>query len=62
VSDELVQISCDGCPRIFLSADALATLCAIKGPCPECGGRFTLDKVLRAGDPLRDAAPAQALS
>jgi rRNA maturation endonuclease Nob1 len=36
------QIECDGCGRSFKTDDAVGMLAAIKGPCPSCGGTFTL--------------------
>lgn len=35
-------IACDDCGRSFATADGAAMLAAIKGPCPDCGGRFQL--------------------
>jgi hypothetical protein len=35
-------IACDGCKRCFATADGPGMLVSIKGPCPDCGGRFEL--------------------
>lgn len=35
-------ISCDGCGRSFVTLDGPGMIAAIKGPCPDCGGRFGL--------------------
>ena len=35
-------ILCDGCGRCFATEDGPAMIAAIKGPCPNCGGRFQL--------------------
>jgi hypothetical protein len=39
---QLDVIACDGCGRCFATADGPAMLTSIKGPCPDCGGRFEL--------------------
>jgi hypothetical protein len=35
-------IACDGCGRCFATGDGPGMLAVIKGPCPDCGGRFKL--------------------
>jgi rRNA maturation endonuclease Nob1 len=35
-------IACDGCGRHFATTDGPGMIAAIKGPCPDCGGRFKL--------------------
>lgn len=35
-------IVCDGCGRRFATGDGPGMIAAIKGPCPDCGGRFQL--------------------
>jgi rRNA maturation endonuclease Nob1 len=35
-------IACDGCKRCFETADGPGMLTSLKGPCPDCGGRFEL--------------------
>jgi hypothetical protein len=40
--DRLDLISCDGCGRSFTALDGPGMIAAIKGPCPDCGGRFQL--------------------
>jgi hypothetical protein len=35
-------IACDGCGRHFATTDGPGMIAAIKGPCPDCGGRFEL--------------------
>jgi hypothetical protein len=35
-------IACDACGRSFATQDGAGMLAAIKGPCPDCGGRFRL--------------------
>lgn len=35
-------IACDGCGRCFATADGPGMLTSIKGPCPDCGGRFEM--------------------
>jgi hypothetical protein len=35
-------IACDACGRNFATQDGLGMLAVIKGPCPDCGGRFQL--------------------
>lgn len=39
---ELEVIACGGCGRSFATDDGPAMIAAIKGPCPDCGGRFLL--------------------
>jgi len=39
----LELISCDGCGRRFTTDDGPGMIALIKGPCPDCGGRFRLD-------------------
>lgn len=41
-TDRLDLISCDGCGRSFLALDGPGMIAAIKGSCPDCGGRFKL--------------------
>jgi len=36
------MIVCDGCSRSVVTNNGRAMISAIKGPCPSCGGRFTL--------------------
>jgi hypothetical protein len=35
-------IACDGCGRRFATDDGPGMIAAIKGPCPDCGGRFEM--------------------
>lgn len=42
--DALDRVTCDGCSRSVLTFDGKALLAAIKGPCPDCGGRFELEQ------------------
>lgn len=35
-------IACDACGRHFATTDGPGMIAAIKGPCPDCGGRFKL--------------------
>jgi len=42
-SQPLELISCDGCGRRFTTDDGPGMIALIKGPCPDCGGRFRLD-------------------
>jgi hypothetical protein len=35
-------IACQGCGRCFATDDGPGMIAAIKGPCPDCGGRFRL--------------------
>ena len=35
-------IACDDCGRHFATTDGPGMIAAIKGPCPDCGGRFEL--------------------
>ena len=35
-------IACDGCGRSFATEDGPGMIAVIKGPCPDCGGRFRL--------------------
>jgi hypothetical protein len=35
-------IACDGCGRRFATDDGAGMIAVIKGPCPDCGGRFML--------------------
>ncbi len=35
-------IACDGCGRCFTTLDGPGMIAAIKGACPDCGGRFEL--------------------
>jgi rRNA maturation endonuclease Nob1 len=35
-------IACDGCGRRFTTDDGPGMIASIKGPCPDCGGRFQL--------------------
>jgi DNA-directed RNA polymerase subunit RPC12/RpoP len=35
-------IACDGCGRRFATDDGAGMIAAIKGPCPDCGGRFLM--------------------
>jgi hypothetical protein len=35
-------IACGGCGRRFATDDGPGMIAAIKGPCPDCGGRFQL--------------------
>jgi hypothetical protein len=35
-------IACNGCGRHFATTDGPGMIAAIKGPCPDCGGRFEL--------------------
>jgi rRNA maturation endonuclease Nob1 len=37
-------VVCDGCGRSFTTSDGAAMLAAIKGACPDCGGRFVLKR------------------
>ncbi len=39
---KLDLIACDGCGRRFATGDGPGMIRAIKGPCPDCGGRFQL--------------------
>jgi hypothetical protein len=39
---DLEVIACDRCGRSFATDDGPAMIAAIKGPCPDCGGRFEL--------------------
>lgn len=41
---DLDEITCDGCGRSFMTMDGPGMIAAIKGPCPNCGGRFRLLK------------------
>ena len=43
-------IACDHCGRGFTTEDGPGMIAAIKGPCPDCGGRFRL----LGSDPRRD--------
>jgi rRNA maturation endonuclease Nob1 len=36
------MISCGGCGRRFATDDGPGMIALIKGPCPDCGGRFGL--------------------
>jgi hypothetical protein len=38
----LQVIACDGCGRRFTTSDGPGMMASIKGPCPDCGGRFRL--------------------
>jgi hypothetical protein len=38
--EPLERLVCDGCDRSFPSLDPQAMLVAIKGACPDCGGRY----------------------
>jgi hypothetical protein len=40
--EPLDVIACDGCGRHFATTDGPGMIAAIKGPCPDCGGRFEL--------------------
>ena len=40
--ETLDVIACDGCGRHFPTTDGPGMIAAIKGPCPDCGGRFEL--------------------
>ncbi len=40
--EALDVIACDGCGRHFATTDGPGMIAAIKGPCPDCGGRFEL--------------------
>lgn len=40
--DTVDLLVCDGCQRRFTSINGPAMLMALKGPCPDCGGRFQL--------------------
>lgn len=40
--DQLAMIVCTGCGRCFATEDGPGMVAAIKGSCPECGGRFRL--------------------
>jgi hypothetical protein len=51
-SQPLEVIACDGCGRRFATADGPGMIAAIKGPCPDCGGRFEL-----LARPRRGSAP-----
>jgi rRNA maturation endonuclease Nob1 len=35
-------IACNGCGRRFATEDGPGMIAVIKGPCPDCGGRFEL--------------------
>jgi hypothetical protein len=48
-SRPLDLIACDDCGRNFATLDGPGMLAVIKGPCPDCGGRFEL---------VSDRAPA----
>jgi hypothetical protein len=39
-------IACDTCGRSFATHDGPGMLAVIKGPCPDCGGRFQLTETL----------------
>ncbi len=41
--DHLELISCEGCGRSFATPDGPGMIASIKGPCPDCGGRFALE-------------------
>lgn len=41
---DLDLIACDGCGRTFATEDGPGMIAAIVGPCPDCGGRFQLDR------------------
>ena len=41
-SKRLEVIACDGCGRSFATDDGPGMMAVIKGPCPDCGGRFQL--------------------
>ena len=44
-------IACDGCGRCFATEDGEGMLAVLKGPCPDCGGRFELlDTSVRPGE------------
>jgi hypothetical protein len=38
-------IACDTCGRSFATQDGPGMLAVIKGPCPDCGGRFQLTEI-----------------
>jgi hypothetical protein len=40
--ETLDVIACDRCGRHFATTDGPGMIAAIKGPCPDCGGRFEL--------------------
>jgi rRNA maturation endonuclease Nob1 len=42
-TEPLERLVCEGCDRSFPSLDPEAMLAAIKGACPDCGGRFELN-------------------
>jgi len=42
VSGPLDVIACSGCGRRFATEDGPGMIAVIKGPCPDCGGRFEL--------------------
>lgn len=42
------RLRCDGCDRSITSMDGPGMLAALKGPCPDCGGRFDLNGKVRA--------------
>lgn len=56
VTEELDWITCDDCARSFETNDGRGMIAAIKGACPNCGGRFVLeDKPRRADADLIEA-------